>query len=364
MATSQGTWGYRERFGDAFARTYFRRFGPGVTSSIGLGTYLGESTPERDERYRESLTEALAAGINHVDTAINYRYQRSERAVGDALAAADVDREAVVVATKGGFVPFDGTRPDDPGAYVREEFVRPGLLDVDDLAHGSHAIAPAFLSELVDRSRSNLGVDTIDCYYVHNPETQLAVRDRDAVYDRLEAAFEELERRRRAGDVGGYGVATWDAFRVPRDHDAYLSLREVVARADAAAETAGAAESGLEAIQLPFSVTMADAFTVAAHRHPESGDDVSALEYAQATGLDVVASATLAQGELASSIPAAVDAELVGETAAQRAINFARSAPGVTTALVGTSSPAHVPENIAAGTFEPLGARAFDAVFE
>jgi aryl-alcohol dehydrogenase-like predicted oxidoreductase len=138
----------------------------------------------------------------------------------------------------------------------------------------------------------------------------------------------------------------------------------VVARAEAAAEAVGADENGLMAVQLPFNVTMADAVTVEAHRHPTADRDVSALGYAQAADLDIVASATLAQGSLASSIPPAVDAELNGETPAQRAINFARSAPGVTVALVGTSSPAHVPENVASGTFEPLGARAFDAVFD
>jgi aryl-alcohol dehydrogenase-like predicted oxidoreductase len=364
MATSQGTWGYRERFGDAFARTYFRRFGPGVVSSIGLGTYLGTPTDAVDEGYRESIVEALSAGVNVVDTAINYRHQRSERLVGEALDAADVDREEVVVATKGGFVPFDGARPDDPAAYVRSEFVDSGLVDPADLARGSHAITPDFIEAMLDRSLSNLAVDCVDCYYVHNPETQLQARSREAVYDALEAAFERLERRRAAGDIGGYGVATWEAFRVPRSHDAYLSLPEVVSRAESAAETVGVDDCGLIAVQLPFNVAMADAFTVAAHRHPDEERDVSALEYAQSAGLDVVASATLAQGDLAASIPAAVDAELRGETPAQRAINFARSAPGVTTALVGTSSPAHVPENVAAGTFEPLGARAFDAVFE
>ena len=364
MATREATWGYRDRFGDAFARTYFRRFGPGVVSSIGVGTYLGDPTDSRDRQYRSSIVEAVEHGINLVDTAINYRCQRSERVVGDALARADVDREAVVVATKGGFLPFEGSPPDDPGAYVRSEFIDTGLVTPDDLAAGSHAMTPAFLGEMLDRSLSNLGVDTVDCYYVHNPETQLRVRSREAVYNRLEAAFERLERRRTVGDIGGYGVATWDAFRVPRDHDAYLSLPEVVARAEAAAGAVGADEHGLIAVQLPFNVTMADAVTVAAHRHPTDDRDVSALEYAQAADLDVVASATLAQGSLAASIPAAVDAELGGDTPAQRAINFARSAPGVTVALAGTGSPAHVAENVASGTFEPLGARAFDAVFE
>jgi aryl-alcohol dehydrogenase-like predicted oxidoreductase len=366
MATSQGTWSYRDRFGDAFARTYFRRFGPGVASSVGLGTYLGDPTDTVDRRYRESIATALSNGINLIDTAINYRCQRSERVVGRVLERTDVDREAVVVATKGGFLPFEESPPDDPGAYVRREFVDTGLVEPDDLAAGSHAIEPAFLDAMVDRSLSNLGVDTIDCYYVHNPETQLRVRRRAAVYDRLQAAFEALERRRAAGDIGGYGVASWDAFRVPRDHDAYLSLPDVLARADAAADAVGADESGLCAIQLPFNVGMADAVTVAAHSHPTADRDVSALAYAQAAGVDVVASASLGQGALASpsSIPDDVDAELNGDTPAQRAINFARSAPGVTVALVGTSSPEHVPENVASGTFEPLGARAFEAVFE
>ena len=364
MATSQGTWGYRDRFGDAFARTYFRRFGPGVVSSVGLGTYLGDPTDATDRSYRESITEALSTGINMIDTAINYRCQRSERVVCDALDHADVDRSAVVVATKGGFVPFDGSPPSDPSAYVRSEFVDTGVVAPDDLAAGSHAITPAFLDAMVDRSLSNLGVDTIDCYYVHNPETQLRVRSRAAVYDQLQAAFETLERRRLAGDIRGYGVASWDSFRVPRDHDAYLSLPEVVDRATAAADAVDVDEPGLCAVQLPFNITMADAVTVTAHEHPADNRDVSALEYAQAAGIDVVASAALAQGSLAASIPPEIDAELAGDTPAQRAINFARSAPGVTVALVGTSSPDHVPENVASGTFEPLGARAFDAVFE
>ncbi|RDI71224.1 aldo/keto reductase [Halopelagius longus] len=364
MATKQGTWGYRDRFGDAFGRTYFRRFGPGVASSIGVGTYLGDPTDEADDRYRAAVTAALDAGVNLVDTAINYRCQRSERVVGEAIRDADADREEVVVATKGGFVPFDGERPADPGAYVRDEFVSAGLVDASELARGSHAIAPDFLSSCLDRSLSNLELDGVDLYYVHNPETQLTERSRADVYDQLEAAFEMLERRRDDGDVGAYGVATWNAFRVPRGHDQYLSLPEVVSRAESAAASAGVEECGLAAIQLPFNVTMADAFTVEAHRHPTEDRDVSALWYAHEADLDVVTSATLGQGELAGGIPAAVDAELAGDTAAQRAVNFARSAPGVKTALVGTGSADHVAENVAAGTFDPMGARAFDAVFE
>ena len=360
MATREGTWGYRERFGDRFGRTYFRRFGPGVVSSVGVGTYLGDPTPAVDDAYREALVTAFEHGCNLVDTAVNYRCGRSERVVGEALEGADVDRDAVVVATKGGFVPFDGERPTDPGRYVRERFVDAGLLDEDDLAHGSHALAPAFVDAMVDRSLSNLGVDRIDCYYLHNPETQLAVRSRSAVYDAVEAAFRRLERRVAAGEVGAYGVATWDAFRVPAGHESFLSLPEIVRRADRAADEVGNDESGLSAVQLPFNVRMADAFTVEGH------DGRSALAFAREAGLDVFTSASLGQGALTrpDAIPPVVAAELPGDTEAQRALNFARSAPGVTAALVGTTRPDHVAEALAAGTFDAMGARTFDSVFE
>ncbi|MFB6108835.1 MAG: aldo/keto reductase [Haloplanus sp.] len=360
MATASGTWGYRDRFGEAFGRTYFRRFGPGVVSSAGLGTYLGDPTDAVDDRYEDALVAGLDGGANVVDTAVNYRCGRSERVVGRALDRAEVDRESVVVATKGGFLPFDGDRPDDPGAYLRETFVDGGPVDPGDVAAGVHCVAPDAVEAMLDRSLSALGVETVDCYYVHNPETQLRVRSRQAVYDQLEATFERLERRIEAGDVARYGVATWDAFRVPPDHDAHLSLPEVLARAEAAADAVGHDASGFAAIQLPFNALMADAFTVDAHDY--EGERRSALETAHALGVDVFTSASLAQGDLTRSVPDAI-AEVSGETRAQRALNFARSAPGVTCALVGASDPDHVAENLAAGTFDPLGARAFDAVF-
>jgi aryl-alcohol dehydrogenase-like predicted oxidoreductase len=362
MATREGTWAYRDAHGDRFARTYFRRIGDAVVSSVGIGTYLGDPTDAADDDYHAALVEALDSGVNVVDTAINYRHQRSERVVGRALADADTDRDTAFVATKGGFVPFDGVRPDDPGRWVREQYVDTGLVDRDDLVAGQHCIAPGFVDDQLDRSLDNLGLDTVDCYYVHNPETQLAERSRTGVYDQLEATFTRLEERAAAGDLRHYGVATWDALRVPADHEKHLSLSEIVARARTAAETAGTTATHFRAVQLPFNAVMADAFTVASQDGADGAQSV--LWFAHDAGLDVFASAALAQGRLAEGLPGAVGDELAGDTAAQRAINFARSAPGVTCALVGTGSPEHVAENVAAGTYPPLGADAFDAVFE
>jgi len=362
MATADGTWAYRNRFGDSFGRTYFRRFPPGITSSIGIGTYLGDPTDAVDDQYRAAIETALENGINHIDTAVNYRCQRSERVVGDVLQTTNVDRESIVVATKGGFLPFDGQRPDDPGTYMRKQFIEPGVVDPETLVRGSHSLDPTFIDTMVDQSLSNLRIETIDCYYLHNPETQLLNADHETVYDRLEAAFELLERRRAAGDIGVYGVATWQAFRVPDSHPQYLSLPAVIERAEAAAESVGVDDHGFKMIQLPFNVDMADAFTIKAQ--PTEKGPVSVLEYVHESDLSVVTSASIGQGDLAAALPPEVDAELSGDTVAQRAINFARSAPGVTCSLVGMASTDHVAENIAAGTFDPLGAAAFDTIFE
>ncbi|MBP1985900.1 aldo/keto reductase [Halolamina salifodinae] len=366
MATHDATWRYRDRFGDRYGRTYFRRFGPGVVSSIGAGSYRGAPTVAVDERHHDALVTALENGCNVLDTAPDYRCGRAERVVGDALAAAAVDREAVALATKGGFVPFDGERPPDPSAYVREQFIETGLVDPADLARGSHAMTPDFLDAMLDRSLDALGVDSVDCYYVHNPETQLEARSREDVYDQLRDAFEYLEGQIDAGRIGRYGVASWEAFRVPEDHDQHLSLSRVLACAESAGKAAGGDpdEHGLEALQLPFNVHMADAFTAAHHADPESGEAVSALEFAHREGLSVAASSALMGGDLVGGIPEEIAAELAGDSPAQRAINFARSAPAVVTALVGMGRPSHVREDLAAGTFDPLGASAFDAVFE
>ncbi len=362
MATADGTWSYRDRFGDDFGRTYFRRFGDGVVSSLGLGTYLGDPTDGVDDEYERAIVVALENGCNVLDTAINYRHQRSERMLGKALAKSGIDREAALIATKGGFVPFDGERPANPGEYVREEYVDTGIVSREELVRGSHCIAPDFIEDQLDRSLANLGVETIDCYYVHNPETQLQERSREGVYDRLEETFARLEERVAAGDLRYYGVATWDAFRVRPEHARHLSLPEIASRSRSAAKTAGNTATHLRAIQLPFNVRMADAFTVESHEGAEGAE--SALWFAQKAGLNVFASASLGQGELTEELPEDVAERLEGDSPTQRAINFARSAPGVTSALVGMRSPEHVRENLDACRFDPMGAEAFDRVFE
>ena len=360
MATIDGTHAYRDRHEKSFASGYFRSIDDLQISSIGLGTYLGDPTDEVDTRYEAALTTALESGCNAVDTAINYRHQRSERVVARAIDAAGVSRDEVFLSTKGGFLAFDGDRPADPGAYVHEEYVEPGLITADDVAAGSHCMTPAFLSDQLDRSLSNLGCASVDLYYIHNPETQLRDRPREAVYDALEEAFVTLERQADAGNLDRYGIATWDAFRVSSENPSHLSVSEVVERAEAAAERVDAAATRFAAIQLPFNASMPEAATV--ESQDVGGERLSALDAIRQHNLAAVTSASIAQGSLARSVPSALTGTVPGEAAVEQAINFARSPPGVMTALVGTTRSEHVTENLRAGAHGTAAAEAFDDI--
>ena len=194
-------------------------------------------------------------------------------------------------------------------------------------------------------SRRNLGVECIDVYYLHNPETQLGEVPRPEFLRRLRVAFQALERACADGRIGWYGTATWNGYRVESDDEEHLSLAEVLA---AARDVAGDRHR-FRAVQLPFNVEMDEAATL------RNQDGSTFLEAAQASRLMVFASASVLQGRLTHELPQAVRDALAGvETDAQRALQFARSTKGITCALVGMKTPAHVDENAALAGVEPL----------
>src|SRR2546425_3866824 len=84
-ATLEGTTRYRERFKDHAAENHFRLEQNLWLSSIGIGTYLGDADEATDHRYMDSIVHAVGLGVNVIDTSANYRFQRSERAIGQAL---------------------------------------------------------------------------------------------------------------------------------------------------------------------------------------------------------------------------------------------------------------------------------------
>jgi aryl-alcohol dehydrogenase-like predicted oxidoreductase len=190
-ATAEATASYAKKF-PALPGNFRPMLGVSA-SSIGIGTYLGDPDDETDRAYEAAIKAALRGGINLIDTAVNYRFQRSERnigaVIGELVAAGELKREDVIVATKGGYVTFDGTVPPDPRGWFAEHFIKTGIVAPGDLVDGSHCMTPRYISAMLEQSHANLGLETIDIYYVHNPETQLEALDRKEFQKRITTIF-------------------------------------------------------------------------------------------------------------------------------------------------------------------------------
>jgi aryl-alcohol dehydrogenase-like predicted oxidoreductase len=344
-ATLEGTALYRERFLEKSAENHFRLEQDLWLSSIGIGTYLGDWDEATDARYAEAIARAVELGACVIDSAANYRFQRSERSIGRALARLTGElsfaRSELVICTKGGYLPFDGAPPVNARRYVEETFVRTGVAQFSDIVAGSHCMTPAYLQHQLGQSLRNMGLACVDVYYVHNPESQLAAIERAEFDARLRAAFEQLERERAAGRLRMYGVATWSGFRASVDAREHLSLE----RMTELAREAGGAEHGFRFVQLPFNLAMPEALVL--DNQTLGREQVSLLEAARALGVAVVASASTLQGKVARGLPAHIREPLGSlATDTQTAIQFVRSTPGITTALVGMSRREHVEENL------------------
>lgn len=360
-ASAEGTARFCERFATRLPG-HFRHAQELWLSSIGLGTYLGEPSERYDDLYAGAITRALELGVNVIDTAVNYRHQRSERAIGRALASliteGRIARDEVFLATKGGFLTFDVEPPHDPAPYFYRQVIQSGLARPEDIAADCHAMTPQYLKNQIDVSRKNLGVETIDLYYVHNPETQLSKVDHAEFYQRLEHAFHALEEAVAEGKIRFYGTATWNAYRVNPEEREAISLAEVLK----AAQRAGGANHHFRAVQLPFNFAMLEALL--ANTQLSDGQNIPLLRIAAAHELMVFASASLLQGQLSEGLPPEIVKHFPKlPMDAQRSLQFVRSTPGVTCALTGMSSIEHVEQNIGAAAVPPFGIEEYRALF-
>ena len=372
-ATAARTEKFRDRFPKLRDAGHFRR--PlqvrGATelwfSSLGMGTYLGEPDEASDQLYSQAAETALRSGINVLDTAINYRHQRSERNLGVAIRTlierGELQREEFVVCSKAGYLSFDGSVPSDPIEYFNHEYLERGVFKREDLAGHMHCMAPGYLEDQLERSRKNLGLETIDVYYLHNPEAQLADLDQEQFAGRLKGAFAVLEKAVAAGKIRFYGIASWNSFRVPEGAQPFISLERCTKIAH---DVAGDGHH-FRFVQLPFNLAMPEAF--AAAEQPctieRCGREMTTLlEAAEHHGVAVVGSASLYQGQLTRNLPPHLAEKIGLQSDAARALQFARSAPGMLTALVGMGKPAHVVENVKVLAEPPMTAEKFKMLFE
>ena len=359
-ATKEGTTRYAQRFAGHASEGHFRESQRLLLSSIGIGTYLGQPDTETDEGYAAAIVAAVENGINVIDAAINYRFQRSERSIGAAipqLAAKGFEREEIVLCTKGGYLTPDDSMPADPNEYFFREYIQPGIFSAKDIAAGSHCMTPKFLKNQLGRSLKNLGVECIDVYYLHNPETQLAEVSREEFLNRVREAFTFLESAVEAGEIQYYGMATWNGFRQDARAREAMQLSEIV---QIAQEIAGGRHH-LRFVQLPFNLGMTEALTLG--NQSVRGRDRTVMEAASELDVTLIASASLLQGQVAKNLPGFVAEALGLKNDAERALQFVRSSPGISTALVGMSRLEHVKANARLVGLPPANVDEFSKLF-
>ncbi len=361
-ATPQGTLRYAARFQGRSAAGHFREAAGGLLlPSIGIGTYLGEPDAATDKAYADAVIAAVEGGINLIDSAINYRLQRSERSIGaalKALAAKGFSRDEIVLCTKAGFLTPDGTMPNDAEEYFSREFLSRGIFRPEDIAAGCHCMAPGYLADQLERSLANLGVACIDVFYLHNPETQMSEISAEEFRKRITDAFRYLESAAAAGKIRAYGMATWNAFREDPKAPGYLSLAAV----EEIAREAGGAEHHFRFVQLPLNLAMPEALL--RPNQIVAGKTMAMVQATRALGITLVTSAALLQGQLTRNLPPYIGAALGLKSNSLQALQFARSVPGVTTALVGMSRAEHVRANLEVIAVEPAPRDQFLKLFE
>lgn len=308
-------------------------------SSVGIGTYIGNADDVTDNLVSDAIKTAVKGGINVIDTAANYRRGRGELAVGRALSsmfgAGDAKRDELIICTKAGYLPT-------PGSVFRESYFGKGGIGEVDLVGENHCIHPAYIEDRISQSLAALQIDSIDVFYLHNPEAQLAHVTQEVFDARLTAAFEVLEDQVRAGRIGCYGLATWRAFRASPGQPGYISIATVKAIAQ---KVAGKNPDHFQCVQMPLSITMPEAVNRATQW---IGDvSVSPIAAARLLGMAAVSSGSIAQAKVPKMNESLV--KWLGEDLPddfQRALQFSRSASGLTTALVGMKQRAHITANL------------------
>ncbi|MDQ1575264.1 MAG: hypothetical protein QOH55_414, partial [Microbacteriaceae bacterium] len=309
------------------------RMGQAV-SVIGLGTWqLGGDWGEVTEADALAVLEAsVDAGVTFFDTADVYGDGRSEQVIGRFLAAhPELD---ITVATKMG-----RREEQDPANFTLAKF-----------------------REWTDRSRRNLGVDTLDLVQLHCPPT--AVLSSDAVYDALDTLVAD-------GAIAHYGVSveTCDEALTAIARPGTASIQIILNafrlkpldRVLPAAEAAGVGiiarvplASGLLSGKYTASTTFAANDHRTYNRHGEAFDVGETF-----SGVDYETGVAAAQ-EFAASVPG-------GLAPAQAALAWVAQQEGVSTVIPGARSIEQARANAAAGSAAPLGddfERAVRAIYD
>ena len=354
FATPEGTKNFTAKH-DTIPEKNFNVFQDLSLSNVGIGTYLGNPDSDTDNIVKNAVKKSVLAGMNVIDTAINYRAQKAERSVGQAISELvnenKISRDEIFISTKNGYVTNDGDIQEDLMQYIIRELGKPGIVKEGDISSGYHCMTIPYLEDQLNRSLKNLQLECIDLIYLHNAVEGNLEMPKETFLQKLKDVFEFYEQKRKDGKIRFYGMATWDCFRVAEDHKTFLSLEKVIE----IAKSVGGDDHGFRFIQLPYNLHFDQAFMQ--KNQLVDGKSASILDSAKQLNVGVFTSVPLMQGKLldwAKDKPAfSAVSPSVG------LLQFIRSTPGVLVPLVGQKSDEHVTENLEVLKIPPFSEEEF-----
>jgi aryl-alcohol dehydrogenase-like predicted oxidoreductase len=349
IATPQATLDFAKKFSNY--KEFYIKHNNLIFSKLGLGTFNKEPYKEENYvfHYIEGVKEAVKNGINLIDTASNYRYGQSEKEIGEALKelfeANEAKREELIICSKGGFIQLEYPFPKNPYEWIDENIIKTKLATKEDIELDQHCMSPDFLEWSCKKSLENLGVNSLDIYFLHNPEMQLIKLGKNKFLKKVESVFKRFEKMCDMGLMKYYGIATWNGFTNEKDSDEHLNLEDFV---EIALKVAGE-NHRFKYIQTPFNIAKTSIYTMPTQT--VKGQDCTLLQAAHRLNMGVIGSSSLLQMNLfkKSFKPETgylLDPKMVLKNDIQLALQFVRSTPGIISSLFASKAPIHIRENL------------------
>lgn len=316
------------------------RLGGIPVGDLGWGTQSGEVKNIVDSKYERMLPSVLEAGLTVIDTSPAYRCQRSQKAVGRELArtirSGKLRREELTLVTHAGWLAFE-RKEEDPAEFLASRVLPATGLKAGDFVGGVWSMHPKWIRHQVDLACDLSGMAGFDLLMLDSVELGRKVWSRDEWRIRLTEAFAACEQLAAEGRIRAYGICSMDGFRPQENQVLALNPEEL----RSLARSAAGGDSRLAAVQLPFNLAMLESMNAKG----SSGQELFAMlrEY----GWWTIGCLPLGQGQLTRGLPDALCELMPDLSDAQRALEFARSAPPLDTVLIGMKTREHVDENLA-----------------
>lgn len=299
-------------------------------TKLAIGTHLGDFSDEDSKKYIDAISYALTHGITTIDGAINYRGMCSEKDEGIAIRTlmekGILKREDFCITSKAGLLFGDVREGLNPGRYLAE-ILEPRGISLNDFNTYDglyQTLKPVFFDIALEKTLSNLGLETLDIHYIHIPEITRAALSEGEFYDRMEELFFWYENKVREGKIRYYGISLEFMVEEPEEGKWHFEIEQIQLRANKAAN----GMSHFKYVLFTYNLLCPYAATVPTQE--VKGKKLTLVDACKALGLSTVGSMPFAMGDG------------LKQYTAKELLDFALS--GVDHVIVGSKNIAHIKE--------------------